>query len=193
MLDGHMTDPGEKNPESAKTSGRSGPPRRGRRGGRGRGRGRGPVAGVSTESAKTADAPESPAPPEAQTEAAPIMERVEQITRNVISSPTPDSSGISKAIDQITEIIEHLKRTVDQMEEVLELVELAERQKMADEREIDSLRRQLNRMHRPREQFERHGQGQPRERERGDHREHREPRERQEPQEDKEQPEEGGA
>ncbi|HEY1663361.1 MAG TPA: hypothetical protein VGI03_13160 [Verrucomicrobiae bacterium] len=36
------------------------------------------------------------------------------------------------------------------MEEVLELVELAERQKLGDEREIDSLRRALQRIHRPR-------------------------------------------
>ena len=36
------------------------------------------------------------------------------------------------------------------MEEVLELVELAERQKSADEREIESLRRALQRIHQPR-------------------------------------------
>jgi len=50
------------------------------------------------------------------------------------------------------EIIEALKRAVDQMEEVLELVELAERQKLGDEREIESLRRALRQLHdRPRE------------------------------------------
>ncbi|MGD0744313.1 MAG: hypothetical protein ABSA45_04075 [Verrucomicrobiota bacterium] len=43
-----------------------------------------------------------------------------------------------------------LKQTLDQMEEVLELVELAERQKLADEREIESLRRALRRIHQPR-------------------------------------------
>ncbi len=36
------------------------------------------------------------------------------------------------------------------MEEVLELVELAERQKSGDEREIDSLRRALRRIQPPR-------------------------------------------
>jgi hypothetical protein len=37
------------------------------------------------------------------------------------------------------------------MEEVLETLELAERQKDADEREIESLRRSLRQIHRPRE------------------------------------------
>jgi len=36
------------------------------------------------------------------------------------------------------------------MEEVLELVELAERQKSADEREIESLRRALRKIQQPR-------------------------------------------
>lgn len=68
------------------------------------------------------------------------------------------------------EIVDALKRAVDQMEEVLELVEMAERQKLADEREIDSLRRALRQLHdRPREP-------------RG-HRDSREPRGPQEPRE----------
>jgi hypothetical protein len=50
----------------------------------------------------------------------------------------------------VTELVESLKQALDKMEEVLELVELAERQKLADEREIESLRRVLNRIHQPR-------------------------------------------
>jgi hypothetical protein len=46
--------------------------------------------------------------------------------------------------------IDALKQAVEQMEEVLELVELAERQKLADEQEIESLRRALRQLHRPR-------------------------------------------
>jgi len=38
----------------------------------------------------------------------------------------------------------------DQLDEILELVELAERQKLADEREIDQLRRALRRIQPPR-------------------------------------------
>ena len=39
------------------------------------------------------------------------------------------------------QIVESLKQALNQMEDVLELVEVAERQKLGDEREIDSLRR----------------------------------------------------
>jgi hypothetical protein len=42
------------------------------------------------------------------------------------------------------------------MEEVLETLELAERQKDADENEIESLRRALRQFHRPREPGRRH-------------------------------------
>jgi hypothetical protein len=68
-------------------------------------------------------------------------------------SPAPKiaavPSAIGRAIEEVTQIVELLKQTLDQMEEVLELVELAERQKIADEREIESLRRALRRIHRP--------------------------------------------
>ena len=50
----------------------------------------------------------------------------------------------------MTQIVESLKQTLEQMEEVLELVELAERQKSADEREIESLRRALRKIQQPR-------------------------------------------
>ena len=46
---------------------------------------------------------------------------------------------------------ESLKHTIDQLDEILELVELAERQKLADEREIDELRRALRRIQPPRQ------------------------------------------
>jgi hypothetical protein len=42
-----------------------------------------------------------------------------------------------------------LKRAVDEMEEVLETLELAERQKIEDEREIDALQHALRKLHRP--------------------------------------------
>jgi len=95
--------------------------RRGRRGGRGRRRMEQlPLAGPSLA------APVSPAP-------------------KIAAVP----SAIGRAIEEVTQIVELLKQTLDQMEEVLELVELAERQKIADEREIESLRRALRRIHRP--------------------------------------------
>ena len=64
--------------------------------------------------------------------------------------PEPDGPAITRAIEEVTEIVEMLKESLDKMEEVLELVELAERQKLADEREIQSLRRALHRIHQPR-------------------------------------------
>jgi len=48
------------------------------------------------------------------------------------------------------EIIASLKQALERMEEVLELVEHAERQKLADEHEIESLRRLLRQLQRPR-------------------------------------------
>lgn len=63
---------------------------------------------------------------------------------------TPQGSAINQAVSEVMQIIESLKRVVEQMEEVLELVELAERQKLADEQEIESLRRALRQLQRPR-------------------------------------------
>jgi predicted RNase H-like nuclease (RuvC/YqgF family) len=61
----------------------------------------------------------------------------------------PQGSAISQAIDEVAQIIEALKRALDQMEDVLELAELAERQKTGDEQEIESLRRALRQLQRP--------------------------------------------
>jgi hypothetical protein len=61
-----------------------------------------------------------------------------------------DVSAITQAVAHATEIAESLKHTLDQLDEILELVELAERQKIADEREIDELRRALRRIQQPR-------------------------------------------
>ncbi len=97
--------------------------RRGHRGGRGRGPRR-------TEQIPQAGPPaDAPAFPERKIEA--------------------PSSAISQAIEEVTGIVESLKQALDQMEEVLELVELAERQKLADEREIESLRQALRKIHQP--------------------------------------------
>jgi hypothetical protein len=54
-----------------------------------------------------------------------------------------DGSAISQAVNEVMQIVASLKQTLEQMEEVLELVELAERQKLTDEREIESLLRAL--------------------------------------------------
>jgi hypothetical protein len=46
-------------------------------------------------------------------------------------------------------VIDELKHALNEMEEVLETLELAERQKIEDEREIESLQRALRQLHRP--------------------------------------------
>jgi len=59
--------------------------------------------------------------------------------------------AVQEAIEEVNHIIENLRATLDDMEEVLETLELAERQKNADEQEIENLRRGLRQLHRPRE------------------------------------------
>jgi len=144
--------------------------RRGRRGGRGRRKSFAPrprdVAGAVPPAPETSAHSPAPSPDtEAHGETAvasptqsnppdrPLLERVQRLAERVTQSqPAHRASAVSQAIDEVMEIIETLKRAVDQMEEVLELVELAERQKLADEREIESLRRALRQLHdRPRE------------------------------------------
>ena len=64
-----------------------------------------------------------------------------------------ETSAISEAVAHATEIAESLKQMIDQLDEVLELVEVAERQKLADERELDELRRALRRIQPPRREM----------------------------------------
>jgi hypothetical protein len=61
-----------------------------------------------------------------------------------------DGPAISHAVSEVMQIVEALREALTQMEDVLELVEVAERQKLGDEREIESLRRALRRFHHPR-------------------------------------------
>ncbi len=62
-----------------------------------------------------------------------------------------DTSAIHQAVVHATEIAEGLRELVDRIDEILELVEIAERQKLADERELDNLRRALRRIQPPRQ------------------------------------------
>jgi hypothetical protein len=63
--------------------------------------------------------------------------------------------AVKKAIDEVMVILSSLREAVDKMDEVLELLEEADRQKTADERDIESLRQQLKRFQRPVEEFSR--------------------------------------
>ena len=64
--------------------------------------------------------------------------------------------ALSDAIEQVNRVIDELKHALDDMEEVLETLELAERQKIDDEREIQNLQRALRQLHQRRDHDQRH-------------------------------------
>jgi predicted RNase H-like nuclease (RuvC/YqgF family) len=83
-------------------------------------------------------------------------QQVEQEQPRPVQHPLPHQKPaapetVQAAIDQVNKIVETLRESLDDMEAVLESLELIERQRNADEAEIDSLRRALNRLQRPRE------------------------------------------
>jgi hypothetical protein len=67
------------------------------------------------------------------------------------SASTAPQTSVYKAIEEVNAIVDSLRGALDDMEEILEMLELFERQKNADEREIESLRRALRQVHRPRD------------------------------------------
>ena len=58
----------------------------------------------------------------------------------------PEGSAIGRTVGEVRQIVESLEQALEQMVEVLRLVELAEHQKFADERELESLRRALHKL-----------------------------------------------
>ena len=121
--------------------------RRSRRGGRRHSnRRRAPRPAVQS-SATESVATEPAATEESSVEAAAYSEREPETMRETSEPPVP--ARVSDAIEQVTRIIEELKLALNEMEEVLETLELAERQKIDDEREIDALNRALRQLHRP--------------------------------------------
>ena len=149
-------------------------PRRSGRGHRGRGRRRkqkrpqSESAGVpetQTPSLETAVEHHEPLEAESPQEgAAPFREEPETVeslseTSSASTAPPPSSyptqSGskmsVQMAIDDVNRIIDSLRDSLDDMEAVLEMLEQFERQSNADEREIESLRRALRHLQRPRD------------------------------------------
>ena len=95
---------------------------------------------------------EPPAPPkreQRQHRPLPVQHRPAPAQPREFHPATP--AAVTSAIEQVNHIIETLQATLKDMEEVLETVEYAERQKTADEQEIETLRRSLHQLHRPRE------------------------------------------
>lgn len=68
-----------------------------------------------------------------------------------------EGSTIGQTVGDVRQIVESLEQALEQMVEVLRLVELAEHQKFADERELELLRRALHKLQPP--QRERREQG----------------------------------
>lgn len=141
--------------------------RRPSRGRRGRGRGPRPKPAVNepfeTERGDSATIQE-PEPifelaeqpePLPQTSAAPAESAPHRESVSAAPLPPPhqpaSAASIEKAIEEVSAIVESLRTSLEEMEEVLELLEVFERQKNVDEREIESLRRAVRQMNRPRD------------------------------------------
>ena len=155
MLGAGMSEekPIESNPAAPSGAARGGR-RRGRRGGRGRRR----PAPVSTTSAPLPDV-EPPAEPGEASVPAPETPTPAPLPKPRHSQPASsppaakrDRSAVSEAVEEVRQIVESLEQALEQMEEVLRLVEQAEHQKSADDRELESLRRALHRLQPPHRQ-----------------------------------------
>jgi len=65
------------------------------------------------------------------------------------------SPALSEAIEEVTLVIGALKQTLNDLEEVLEILEDTELQKNADQREIERLRQVIRQMNQPRHESDR--------------------------------------
>lgn len=117
------------------------------------------IEAARREAEEAASAEHYEAPPEAEPPAArerpvpaPPPPRAPLPVRRDFQPASP--AAVTEAIDEVNRVIDSLREALDTMEEILETLELAESQKTADEREIQSLRSALR-------QFERRG-GEPR-------------------------------
>jgi hypothetical protein len=91
----------------------------------------------------------SEAPPAVAETPEPVQEHAPAPPREPGQRAAP--ATVEKAIEEVSEVCEALRTSLDEMEEVLEMLELFERQKNADEREIESLRRAVRQINRPRD------------------------------------------
>ena len=74
-----------------------------------------------------------------------------------VRAAKPEGSVIGRTVEEVRHIVESLEQALEQMVEVLRLVELAEHQKFADERELESLRRALHKLQPPHRERREHG------------------------------------
>ena len=149
--------PTQRAPRRSRHPGRG---RRGRGAGRGRRPERAPFSKTDQAPPPAGEAPEQELPvaepadvetrPETAPQYAPETEPVQPRPLPIPKQPASPAT-IQGAIDHVNEIIESLRESLDDMEEVLETLELAERQKNADEQEIEQLRRSLRHLQTPRD------------------------------------------
>ena len=149
--------------------------RRGRRGGRGRRR-PAPAAQVAGSTAPVESPAERIEPPirvqEMPVRPAPSKHKIQPpvpaaapatvsapvpAAAPVARAPKPDGSAINRTVEEVRQIVDSLEQALEQMGEVLRLVELAEHQKFADERELESLRRALHKLQPPHRERREHG------------------------------------
>ncbi len=152
--------------------------RRGRRGGRGRSRGSRPTSTAHRRrklprrrrlqqfpsNPRKAESPAKQIEPpirlreEMPVRPAPSKQRIQPPVPHVPPVPAvvpaaraakPEGSAIGQTVEEVRQIVESLEQALEQMVEVLRLVELAEQQKFADERELESLRRALHKLQPP--------------------------------------------
>ena len=140
--------------ESSERLGSSQAPRPGRRAGRGRrgGRRRQPRRLEPARQAPPDASATSPQPihgTQATSDLAPVETEFSAPPAREKQPASP--ATIQQAIAEVTQIIATLRDTLEEMDEVLETLELAERQKTADEQDIESMRRALRQLQRPRE------------------------------------------
>jgi len=83
-----------------------------------------------------------------RTERAQRAERADRSEAQESAEPFSRGPAITRAVQHVQEVIEDLKRALDEMELALELLEEAERQKLDDEREIKALQKALERVNR---------------------------------------------
>ncbi|MEY2466724.1 MAG: hypothetical protein QOD03_1245 [Verrucomicrobiota bacterium] len=125
-----------------------GGPRRSRRGGRRHSKPRGPrPPGQPLREAGSESS--LPAIEEAERRQQPEVESRPARRPERERDDEPITPSLATAIEQVNKVIDELRHSLDEMEEVLETLELAERQKIDDEREIESLQRALRQLHRP--------------------------------------------
>lgn len=104
------------------------------------------------EAALEAEAAEEAAPPVAGPARVVPMPKQPQGPSAPRHRPEPaPRATVQRAIAEVNQIIETLREALDDMEGVLELLEQLERQGEADEHEVESLRRALRQLQRPRD------------------------------------------